>query len=181
MIRRSPGELSMRLTPARILRALPGLYLLTLAACASPTEPTDPPPANTPPVIRSITASVDRVEVDQPVVFTAAVEDRESPTAQLRYAWSSTAGTFTGTGTTVSWRPLATLATPANPVVTLTVSEDYPARNAQGQTVTRTHQVNGTANVRVHNSPAEVGAMAVLFLEDFSRQLRPPETVVRNF
>jgi hypothetical protein len=158
------------------------LCLLWSAACSSPAGPTGPPPpTNAPPVIRSIMASVSKIEIDQAVVFTAVVDDAESPASQLGFTWSSTAGTFAGTGTTVTWRPLSTLSTPANPAVTLTVSEDYPARNPQGQTVTNTHRVTGSASVRVHNSPAEVAALAKQFLEDFSRQIRPPETVVRDF
>jgi len=168
---------------ARTWRACGALAAaLSLVQCSSPTEPSDPPPpANTPPVIRSITASASKIEIDQSVTFTAVVEDVESPVNLLTLVWSSTAGTFTGSGLTVSWKPEATLSTPANPVVTLTVTESYPARNAQGQTVTQEHRVSGTSSVRVHNSPVEVATLARQFLEDFSRQVRPPETVVRDF
>ena len=45
-----------------------------------------PPVNNTPPQIKSITASDTRVEVDTPMTITATVEDVETPIANLTYA-----------------------------------------------------------------------------------------------
>jgi hypothetical protein len=109
------------------------------------------------------------------VNVTAAVTDAETPVNQLTYEWSSSVGgTFAGNAATTTWTAPATLpgTTPVNATLTLTVTERVDA--------TRNNRVTATSVVDLHNSPKEVGDLAVLFLEDFSKQL-PVDTVMRNF
>ncbi|HET7216628.1 MAG TPA: hypothetical protein VFJ02_01210 [Vicinamibacterales bacterium] len=156
---------------------------LIVAACggSSPTTPRDVPAppapivANTPPVIESITASQSRVEVDTDVTLTATVRDAETPVAQLRYEWRADTGTITGEGATVRWRAPREIAAPADVVVRLTVTETLPTGGLQ-------QSVNGTSPViRVHDSPKELGALAMAFLGDFANSSVAASTCVRDF
>ena len=79
-----------------------------LACSGSPAGPTPPPPPPPPPpvvnnlpVIRSISVSLPRVEVEQDVNVVAEVEDTETSPDQMTYEWSAPVGTFSGTGRAV--------------------------------------------------------------------------------
>ena len=73
-----------------------------------------------------------------------------------------------------TWTAPASLSgtTPVNATLTLTVTERVDA--------TRNNRVTATSVVDLHNSAKEVGDLAKLFLEDFSKQL-PVDQVMRNF
>ena len=140
-----------------------------------PTGPTPPgPPAsNSPPVIVSITADVDRAELDTHAAITAVVTDAETPVSQLTFDWQAEAGTFEGQGTSVRWRAPRDRATPHDYVITLTVVERY----AGGE-----HRVTATGpKIRVHDSPKEVADLSIAFLTDFSTPAVAPEEAVRHF
>jgi hypothetical protein len=105
----------------------------------------------------------------------ATVTDAETPVAQLTYEWTSNAGgSFGPPAATTTWTaPGSTAnATPLNVTLTLTVTERFGTN--------QTNRVTATSIVNLHNSPKEVGDLAVLFLEEFSRQL-PVDAVMRNF
>lgn len=129
-----------------------------------------------PPVIQAISARGSRAnqperfaDLGEEIAVTATVQDTDTPAGSLTYGWAATSGTFTGSGTSVRWRaPQTGLTTPVTVTLSLTVSDG-------GTTAT------GNVIVRVHDSAREVGEMAKLFLEDFSRQELSPEQVVRNF
>jgi hypothetical protein len=137
---------------------------MALGCGGSPSQPgpinqPPPPPSNSPPTIDSIVASASRTEVDTDVTVTATVRDAETPVSQLSFAWKADAGTFTGTGPTVTWRVPKGVATPADYTIRLTVTETY----SNGQNV-----VNGTsAAIRVHDSPKEIGDIGTHFLKMF--------------
>ncbi len=136
-------------------------------------EPAGP---NTAPVIRSITAQGRRAR--QPPMFadygetiqiTLVVEDAESPVAQLAYQWQQTcSGTFVGTGPQVEWTAPSGGTLPSMCTINVTVT-DGP------------HVLTRSIAVRVHNSVAEVGALALEFLEEFANSAIPAEMTVRNF
>lgn len=172
-----------------------GLACAVTAACGgSPSGPSPGPgpgpnpTPNTAPVIEAIVVSATRTEVETDVTFTATVRDAETAIDQLKFEWKADAGTFTGTGPSVTWRVPKGVPTPADYTVTLTVTETYGTANAQG--VRPQHTVTGSAPVvRVHDSPKEVGAMSEQFLIDFSTTTMPApynasnywEYIMRNF
>jgi hypothetical protein len=143
----------------------------------SPLPPPPPPPPNSAPVIRSIEAGQPRLEVGASTTFTAAVEDAETPSDRLQYQWTAEAGTFSGEGARVSWQAPAAIAEPVNPVITLTVIETYTLNGVQ-QT---NRAVLTSADVRVHNSRAELAELVDSFLDDFEDSSVSPSRCVRNF
>ncbi len=129
-----------------------------------------------PPNITGLTASSNRAEPGDSIQLTATVRDDPVPADQLTYQWSSTAGTFTGTGPSVQWQAPKGPATPADYVLTLTVSKKVsgPAGNSD---------VSATADVTVHvnDSYKEIKDLALTFFDDFTNFNVSPETCVRNF
>jgi hypothetical protein len=171
------------------LAIFPVLLFLTLVATACGTDPgtgpsnPDPPPSsNALPVVTSIFVKgilarepAQYATLGETVNVTATVTDAETPVNQLTYEWSSSVGgTFGSNAPTTTWTAPATLpgTTPVNATLTLTVVERVDA--------THNNRITATSVVDLHNSPKEVGSLAVLFLEDFSKQL-PVDTVMRNF
>jgi hypothetical protein len=106
------------------------------------------------------------------------VTDREAPAGSLRFEWTSDAGTFLGTGSTVSWRAPQTAGTVT---LRLSVTETYIAPDASGLPVSKEQVTTGSVAVRVHDEVAEIGGMARDFLERFSQSAIGPDDVVRNF
>ncbi len=157
------------------------LCLVILSACGdSPTSPApiqQPPPQQQPvnqaPVVESVVVSTQRAEADTDVTVTATVRDAETPVDQLRFDWTATAGTVTGTGATVRWRLPRGAATPAEHTVTLTVVETY---------ATGLHSVTASSPaVRVHDSLRELGDLALRFLGEFANSDIPADVAVREF
>jgi hypothetical protein len=170
----------MRRIAAAVLAAI---TVIVMAACGSsgvsPTPPPgggQPPPVNTPPQIKSITLSDTRAEVGTPIAVTAVVEDPETPAANLTYAWSAEAGTFTGTGADVTWLPPADATTPADYVLTLTVTERYPSGSGTAE-----NKTSSTSSVHVNNSLKELADLSLRFLNNFASSSVSPETCVSEF
>lgn len=155
---------------------------LIVAACGSSTSPTpppgggQPPPVNTPPQIKSITVPDGRAEVGTPVTVTAVVEDQETPVANLTYAWTADAGTFAGTGAAATWLPPAGAKTPADYVLTLTVTERYTSGGGTAE-----NKASSTASVHVNDSLKELAEMSVRFLNNFATSSVSPETCTSEF
>lgn len=148
---------------------------------SSPSGPAPPPqPQNQPPVIRTIEIDPARIELDEEVALRATVEDAETQPGSLVYEWSADGGTFTGEGASVTWRPPADAATPADFTLRLTVVERYGPPNASGGQ--SEHRVTGSsAPVRVHDSPKELEEMAVRFLELFADSDKSPDECLVEF
>jgi hypothetical protein len=142
----------------------------------SPQPPPPPPVNNTAPQIRSLAASDLRAEVDVPITLTATVEDAETPVANLTYAWTADVGTFSGTGPTVTWVAGQNATTPADVVLTLTVTERYTSGSTQAE-----NKVTSTTSVRLNNSPKELREMSIRFLTDFANSRISPEQCVSEF
>ena len=141
-----------------------------------PPPPPPPPPANAPPQIKSLTASESRAEVGAPITLTAVVEDAETPVASLTFTWSADTGTFSGSGATVTWVAGQDATTPADVVLTLTVTERYTSGSAQAE-----NTVKSTTPVRLHNSPRELREMSIRFLTDFANSKISPDECVKEF
>jgi IPT/TIG domain len=132
-------------------------------------------PANTAPVITSITAQGKRVrqpsnfaDYGETIVLTAVVVDAQTSPALLKYEWQACEGAVTGAGPIVEWKAPSGGSLPSICTINLTVSD--------GPRV-----VIGSVAVRLHNSVAEVGALARLFLDEFADSTIPAATTVRNF
>jgi hypothetical protein len=132
--------------------------------------------ANTAPVIRSLTARGSRLnepanfaDYGETIQLTAVVEDAETPPIQLVYQWESgCGGVFLGSGAQISWRAPSNILPVPNCRIELTVVDGGVGTS---QAVT----------VRVHDSAAEVGALALEFLTEFADSTIPAATTVRNF
>jgi hypothetical protein len=120
---------------------------------------------NNAPVVKSVTAAIARVEVDQDVEVVAEVEDAETPVDQLTYEWAATVGTFSGSGRTVHWRlPKGSAQTPVDVTISLTVVERY-TETQNGLVITREQRATGSAApVRAHDSEAELSKISIEFL-----------------
>ena len=171
------------------------LSALILAACgSSPSAPSPPPsgngggvvtpPSNNPPTIQSITVQGTRskepanfADLGEMIAVTADVKDDETPVAQLTYNWSATAGTFSGTGASVTWQAPTSASAPTDVTLTLEVVEKYGTAPSTLQ-----NTVSSTATVSLHDSPREVGDMSRQFLLDFSdSSLTDLNYIMRNF
>ena len=149
-----------------------------IAACGgSPTHPDGgQPQVNTPPQIKSIALSDNRAEVGTPITVTAVVEDQETPVANLGYAWTSDAGTFAGTGAVVTWLPPTGAKTPADYVLTLTVTERYTSGSTTAE-----NKASSTASVHVNDSLKELADMSLRFLNNFADSKASPDLCVSEF
>jgi hypothetical protein len=175
--------------PEAVRRTLAGavascIAALVFTACGGPgTGPTPPPPpppppppVNVAPQIKSLVSSDLRAEVDVPITLTASVEDAETPPASLTYTWTADVGTFSGTGPTVTWVAGQTATTPADVVLTLTVTERYTSGSTPAE-----NKASSTTTVRLNNSPKELREMSVRFLTDFANSKVSPEQCVSEF
>ena len=144
---------------------------------------------NTVPTITSVTAQGTRAnqppnmaDLNEVINVTAFVVDPETNPDALTYEWTSSPGTFLGTGRAVTWRAPATLAaTPVDVTLTVTVIERFIAPDPQGLPKEFEHRVPRTFNVRVHNSTKEISDLASEFLNLFSNSNVPPPTVTSGF
>lgn len=143
---------------------------------------------NQPPVIQSITARGVKpnepenfADLSEEIAVTATVTDAETPPDRLVYEWSGTDGAFSGTGPSVMWRAPASGATPFLANLKLTVVDRFQTTDGSGLPITFEHRVEKTFTVKVHDSTKEVGGMATLFLENFSKSSVAPAVVMQDF
>jgi hypothetical protein len=143
---------------------------------------------NDPPVIQAVAAR--GVRPNQPVNFAdlgeeidvvATVTDKEAAADRLVYEWSGADGTFSGTGASVKWRAPASGATPFTANLKVTVVDRFQTTDGNGLPITFEHRVERPFTVRVHDSVKEVGGMATMFLENFSKSSVPVAEVLQDF
>jgi hypothetical protein len=183
----------VRSLTSRVFTASFGCLLggVLIAACGSspsapaPPPPPPPPPANALPIIESIQVKGRRpnepanfADVSETIDVVAAVHDNETPIGELEYQWTATAGTFEGTGASVTWIAPASAETPVEVTLTLKLVEKY---GQPGGPKIYQHDVSSSAPVSLHDSKKEVGDMAKQFLLDFSNSSIGVEQVMRNF
>ena len=145
---------------------------LVLAACGStPTSPAPPPPPPGLPTIGSITLSDTRPEVGDIVQVTAEVTPGKT-SDRLEYHWTAGAGTFQGTGATVTWLAPKPDDTPVDITITLEVVE---------KTATAEAKASKSVDVRVHDSEDELGDMAMKFLKNFATSSVSADVCVQDF
>ena len=143
---------------------------------------------NAPPVIENIlihglraNQPANMADLNELIQVNALVSNAEVMPSALTYEWSATSGTFEGTGQDVFWHAPATLATPRDETITLTVVEPYFVPTADGLPERRENRTTRTAIVRVHNSPREISDLAEDFLDMFSDSTISPTTVIGDF
>jgi hypothetical protein len=105
-------------------------------------------------------------DVRETVDVTATVRDAETPVEELTFEWTATTGIFSGTGPRVTWTAPQSVSGPATVTITLKVIERF---GNPGQPKNFSQDVSGTQTLSLHDSQAEVGAMAVRFLTEFSQ------------
>jgi len=177
-----------------ICNASIGVACLVMAACggsSTPTQPPATPPVTTPPLnalpsLSSITVQGRRpkqpprfADAGEVVDVTATVTDAETSVDELTYEWTAPVGTFSGTGRNVTWTAPATVLLPTDVTITLKVVERY---GHPGQPKNFTQDVSSTQTLSLHDSPKEVGEMALQFLIDFSTTtIKEWQVVMQNF
>lgn len=141
--------------------------------------------SNAPPLITRIRARGTRpgipyqfADLGEEINIAATVEDPDTPVDQLVYEWKATAGTITGSGSTVRWR--APDFGTQEYTVMLTVIDRYKVEGPNGTSVTLETRVDGSTRISVHDSVKEISDMAREFLLDFSLQ-RPESVILKNF
>lgn len=173
------------------------LTLATVAASCGGSTPNTPTPTpggggngggggvtptpNTPPTVKSITASDTRVEVGSPVTLTANVEDLETPVDNLTYGWTFPvpgSANATGSGRVITWTPAADIKTPADLEITVTVTERV-STNPGGVVIE--NKATGTITLHVNNSPKELAELSLRFLGDFANSNVSPDKCVAEF
>jgi hypothetical protein len=143
---------------------------------------------NEPPVIQSVTARGVKpnepdnfADLSEEIVVTATVTDAETAPDRLVYEWSGTDGSFIGTGPSAKWLAPASGSTPFIANLKLTVVDRYQTTDGSGLPITFEHRVEKPFTVKVHDSAKEVGGMATLFLENFSKSSVAPAVVMQDF
>jgi hypothetical protein len=150
------------------------------------TTPVDPGPVviNTPPVVGRFTVQGTRknepaafADVTEEVPVSVEVTDAESPISTLTFNWSSSIGTFIGSGASVIWKAPARVDGPTDVTLNLEVVERY---TSQGKTIE--NKSTGSTGVSTHDSLMEVTNMARQFLLDFSdSRIQDVAAIMRNF
>jgi hypothetical protein len=143
---------------------------------------------NDPPVIQSITPlglkpnePANFADLSEEIAVTATVTDKESTPDKLVYEWTGTDGAFSGSGQSVRWRAPASGATPFTANLKLTVVDRFQTTDGSGLPITFEHRVERPFTVKVHDSVKEVGDMATLFLENFSKSAVSVDEVMKDF
>jgi IPT/TIG domain len=143
---------------------------------------------NEPPVIQSVSAQGVKpnepgnfADLSEEIAVTATVTDAETTPDRLVYEWSGTDGEFIGTGPSAKWRAPASGSTPFVANLKLTVVDRYQTTDGSGLPITFEHRVEKAFTVKVHDSAKEVGGMATLFLENFSKSSVAPAIVMKDF
>ncbi len=142
-----------------------------------------PSGANTPPVISEIRTIGSRknqpstfADINDQIAVIATVSDKETPLSQLTYAWTASAGTFSGTGSTVTWTaPSSLTVLPTTVTLQLAVTETFTEGG-----LTHKQTTTSAVAVYVHDSNKEMLDLGEDFLRLFSIQV-PPAQVLHNF
>lgn len=138
---------------------------------------------NAPPVVGSIRSVGSHAgqpsgfaDIGESVMLVASVTDAETPADRLTYEWSGP-GTFSGSGTSVTWQVPGDVSPTPSPVsVTLTVTESFVENN-----VTHRQSSSGSFVMQVHDSQKEILDAGEDFLTLFSRSEVPTSEVLHNF
>ena len=184
---------------ARFLSALvtSALFAMSLMGCGgSPTSPRPSGPPTPPPVISrprtlrrrsrrspcrgAVRGSRPGSRISRETVdVTATVRDPETSVDELTYQWTASAGTFTGTGRSVTWTAPDAATTPAKVALTLKVIEAYghPGQPKNFSQEVSAYRRRGTARF-TKRSPTNVRTVPARLLDTNIKDWR---YIMRNF
>jgi len=134
-----------------------------------------------PPTIQSFTAGNQRAETGGELQVQVTAQDPNGNPASLQYEWSAPSGTFSGTGSAVTWHAPGDAPTPTSVSLTVTVVDRVTLTDADGQPDVRESRVSSSLPVHLNNSQKEITDLANTFLDDFIHSDRSPAYCVRNF
>ncbi len=118
-------------------------------------------------------------DIGELISVTANVLSPGTPVANLTFDWSADAGTFSGSGPSVTWRAPTQVTAPADIPLTLKVSKSLEV--ARSVYPISTVGVSATTNVHVVDTVKTVSDLSVRFLTNFSVSAIKPEVVVQEF
>jgi hypothetical protein len=139
-------------------------------------------PVNPVPVISAMTAQGTKytnepasfADLGESITLGATVTDAETTADKLTFVWTAASGTFSGSGSSVTWTAPASGTVPQDVVITLTVIEPLTTSTSQS--------VSATTTVRVQDSKNEGAALGRSFLLEFSNSsLTDASYILRNF
>ncbi|HEY7170257.1 MAG TPA: IPT/TIG domain-containing protein [Vicinamibacterales bacterium] len=153
------------------------------ASLASGFTYVSPTGTNQPPIIASITSSGSRpkqpagfADIGETITLNATVTDKETAPGALIYEWSGP-GTFSGSGSSVSWTAPASVPSRPSPAsISLKVTENYMEGDVAQRNVS-----TGSYVVSVHDSQTEVLDIGEDFLTLFTHSEIPTDQVLHNF
>lgn len=152
---------------------------------SAPTAPTSAAaPANARPIVLSVTAHRTNIEAGDDLNLAVAVQDAETPPADLRYMWSvePAGGTFLSDGPNPRWRSPINDPVPASYTFKVTVIESFVGTDGSGHPAASEHRVSAESRpVSVNDARREMKANTEAFFGDFSNASMPPEMCARNF
>jgi len=142
-----------------------------------------PTGTNQPPVIAGITSVGSRpkqpagfADIGETITLNATVTDKETAPSALTYEWSGP-GTFSGSGSSVSWTAPASVPSRPSPIsISLRVTENYMEGDVAQRNVT-----TGSYVVSVHDSQTEILDIGEDFLTLFTHSEIPTDQVLHNF
>jgi hypothetical protein len=142
-----------------------------------------PTGTNQPPIITSITSVGSRAkqpagfaDIGETITLVATVTDKETAPSALTYEWSGP-GTFSGSGSSVSWTAPASISSRPSPTsISLKVTENYTEGDIAQRNVG-----TGSYVVSVHDSPTEILDIGEDFLTLFTHSEIPTDQVLHNF
>jgi hypothetical protein len=142
-----------------------------------------PSGTNQPPVIVAISSVGTRpkqpagfADIGETIALVATVTDKETAPSALAYEWSGP-GTFSGSGSSISWTAPASVPTRPSPTtIALKVTETY----TEGD-VTQRNVTSGSYVVSVHDSQTEILDIGEDFLTLFTHSEIPTDQVLHNF
>ena len=145
------------------------------------------PSANPSPVIKSLVAQGSRknepqgyADLGETIGIAVTVTDAETPTDGLAFEWTASQGTVSGEGPSITWKAPSDATVPSAVTVTLKVIERFVTNDTAVPEI-KENTVVQTTDIALHDAVKEVGDMATLFLENFSKSSVPVSEVMKDF
>jgi hypothetical protein len=140
---------------------------------------------NQPPTLTSLVARGTRehepaqfADMGEAITVTATVQDNETPVSALTFEWSADAGSFSGSGPSVTFTAPRLVG---RVTVRLKITERYTAPDPSGLPVQKENTTFGATVVSVHDSENEILDLGEDFLTLFTHSEVSTDQVLHNF